>query len=100
MTEAEMVDYFNTMVQQFVGARTIETVVASYDAYATAAMQAIVREDVNGDPRLIAQEAWQIADAMMAERKKRGIGGFDTSDRGAKREVDAPAEGLTLDDKQ
>lgn len=76
----------NTMQQMLVGVSIQETTKA-YDAYASQAMEVLLKKvdvpvmtDIVAEA--IASTAWTIADAMMAERKKRGLGGFEESKEG------------------
>lgn len=67
----------NSLISKAMGAQLVQDVVHAYDAYATAAMQACIRlRGTELSATQIAECAWDFADKMMAERRKRGIGGF------------------------
>ena len=74
----DMMGELNSLMSKVMGTQMVQDVVHAYDAYATAAMQALIGAtgptSVTAD--LIASVAWRVADAMMTERKKRGIGGM------------------------
>lgn len=53
----------------------IDRGIATYDQCALAAMQSLVGGDLGGHPKQLAEVSWEIADAMMVERAKRGLGG-------------------------
>lgn len=67
-------------------AQVVHAVVGAYDQFALAAMRVLVEAathsggvDVNNQPinaSRVAEDAWVIADAMMVERAKRGLGRF------------------------
>jgi hypothetical protein len=76
MDAMEMVNGLLAMVRETTMAQAVQKGIDAYDHYATAAMTVILQkhsDDYNADK--IAEFAWDFADAMMAERRKRGLGG-------------------------
>lgn len=66
----------NKLMSSAMGAQMVQDIVHAYDAYATTAMQALIRNTGGGSVPQLAKLAWDFADAMMDERRKRGIGGM------------------------
>ena len=61
----------------------VDKMLSAYDGFATAAMKVLLaeiardqswRNAVLSDPSGVADAAWKIADAMMIERRNRGLG--------------------------
>jgi hypothetical protein len=61
-------------MQDAMTAGTIQQIVNAYDQFAIAAVIGLLREGFAVDA--VAAKAFEIADAMMVERKKRGLGGM------------------------
>lgn len=62
-------------------AKLVQEIVVAYDRFAESAMQALISAatvagtiEKHGMYEAISQDAWKIADIMMAERAKRGLG--------------------------
>jgi cytochrome c553 len=87
--EAELLQQMQAVIQQTMAVTTMQGIVKAYDDFARAAMVEVISGydagsiDAN-QAESIAREAWLIADAMMAERKKRGLGGFNNEAGGGK----------------
>jgi len=91
-----MRDELQQMAEQLVVATHTSDVVKAYDNYAVTAMRVLlqwphlvdgtgVESYLNGgtpSAEKLAERAWQIADAMMAERKKRDLGELDDNNGG------------------
>lgn len=56
--------------------QAINQSIVAYDHYATAAMKVLLEKyHSNENLKKIAEYAWELADAMVGERRKRGLGG-------------------------
>lgn len=67
------------MMQQVAVTSAVSDIARSYDAFAIAALEALLQQPatyLSFEPPKIAELAWSMADAMMAERRKRGLGGI------------------------
>lgn len=85
--EAELLQQMQAVIQQTMAVTTMQGIVKAYDDFARAAMVEVIDSYATVDASVaesIAEEAWLIADAMMAERKKRGLGGFNDEAGGGK----------------
>jgi hypothetical protein len=68
------------MMGSIVAQTMIQQGMDSYDRYAVNAMRALIENRIPGEtPDQIAEQAWLFADAMLAERQKRGLGGVARS---------------------
>lgn len=75
------------LLQQTHVASTMQNAAATYDNFAMAAMQTLLRNGKWDDldkagTAWLASMSWKIADAMMEERKRRGLGGFGDENGG------------------
>lgn len=74
---------FTATVQQMLAgieaSNVMHKYIRAYDQFAADAMMTLLErfENVDVDIPKLAASAWEIADAMMVERRKRGIGGVD-----------------------
>jgi hypothetical protein len=84
MDAAAMVNGLLEMVDKINVGNAVNKGIDAYDHYATAAMTVLAEMSQGSDEetpenadwkQIIAAEAWALADAMMAERRKRGLGG-------------------------
>jgi hypothetical protein len=70
----EMLRQLGSMMQGANSAELVQKIVDFYDSVATTAYERLM-DEVNGfSPEETARRAWEYADAMMAERVKRGLG--------------------------
>jgi hypothetical protein len=65
-----------SMMQGAASADVVHKAIAAYDGFATAAMQVLLKHMPKQamSYEQVAEYAWTVADAMMAERRKRGLG--------------------------
>lgn len=59
--------------------QVVQQAISAYDQVAVAAMQSLIALGTLGTYEDLAAAAWKIADAMVAERAKRGLGNAATS---------------------
>lgn len=80
---SEMLQQVAELTRGAMIAQMVSQGIETYDRFATAAMQSLLSIlDLNEhSPDNIALMAWEAADAMMEERKKRGIGGVPVSEK-------------------
>lgn len=73
----EIINELDSMLKKAATAEIVTQLIAAYDSFAQAAMcELLTRGGVRaGKECALAERAWVIADAMMVERKKRGLGG-------------------------
>jgi hypothetical protein len=76
MDAAAMVNGLLEMVDKINVGNAVNKGIDAYDHYATAAMTVLLQKHSNDyNAAKIAEFAWDFADAMMEERRKRGLGG-------------------------
>ncbi len=77
----EAIQHVSEMTRGMMVTQMIAQGIDAYDKFACAAMQSLLSIlDLNEhSPDNIALMAWEAADAMMEERKKRGIGGVPSN---------------------
>ncbi len=69
------------LMNQAAMTQSVHSAVAAYDAFAGAAMVEVIK--MRGEKlsaAAVAEVAWDFADAMMVERKRRGLGGFNSGE--------------------
>ena len=76
----QLLGLFQGAMTQVETVQTVRQWAAAYDTCAVTAMRELISKFeltfAKGDVQDLASTAWKIADAMMAERVKRGLGGF------------------------
>lgn len=68
---------FKTILVGVEAGQVMQKYIRAYDQFAAEAMAAILKADVQVPPQVAASLAWEMADAMMVERRKREIGGIN-----------------------
>lgn len=75
MEMPELFGQLQGMMQSAATMGVVDKMIAAYDNFAVAAMQSILAtSSVQMTPEETAVISWQFADAMMIERRKRGLG--------------------------
>lgn len=82
----ELLKFANQMLTGAATAQVVSQVVSAYDGFAMCALRSLVsRKDITETmpAAAVAEVAWDFADKMMEERRKRGLGGVPRPEAGA-----------------
>lgn len=75
----DIMKQLNSLMQTTATAAVVTQLMVAYDGFATAALRELLADDASMAEATkgcewLAAKAWEIADAMMLERAKRGLG--------------------------